>query len=125
MRCCAVGLAAALLIVTSIGAGGLNAADDDRAGGGRSPAASAQTELRPFPSPAGPRVYVPVKPADPAQADKQFAIGQESAFGLQSEELIRSGHHQYQHNATAGKSETSRAIPAPPPRSPSALPAPR
>ena len=118
----AVHLFAGLLVLAGIGGAGVSIADDDRTAA-KPAAAEAQTDFRPPPSAAGPRVYVPVRPADPAQADKQFAIGQESAFGPQSEELIRSGHHGYERNATAAESDTSRPTSAAP-TSPSAPPAP-
>jgi hypothetical protein len=108
-------------ILASIGtAGAPAAAADDRVAPAQHEASDAAPDLQAPQSPAAPRVYVPLHPADPAQVDKQFAIGQHTVFGVQSEELIRSGHRDRDGTAPAAESGLPAKDAASPPGSPEA-----
>jgi hypothetical protein len=91
--------ALAMVVLGLIGMGVPAVAEDDRV----APAPDATPDARTDPpaprDTTASRVYVPLHPGDPAQVDKQFAIGQDTAFGIQSEELIRSGHRDHDRDA--------------------------
>jgi len=62
---------------------------------------------------AAPRLYVPLHPADPAEVEKQFAIGRSTAFGVQSEELIRPSRNVRDHLPSASGGDANLASPVP------------
>ena len=100
-----VAVLALMLALIGIGRSDLPAiAEDGQLSPAQDAASAARTDLQTPRSTAPPRLYVPVHPADPAQVDKQFAIGQDTVFGVQSEELIRSGHRAHDRNTPAAGS---------------------
>jgi hypothetical protein len=91
--------ALAVVVLGSMGMGVRAAAEDDRVAPAQHATSDAQTDLPAPRDMTASRVYVPLHPGDPAQVDKQFAIGQDTVFGIQSEELIRSGHRDHDRDA--------------------------
>ena len=84
--------ALAVVVLGSTGLGVPAAAEDDRVAPALHATSDARTDPQAPRDTTASRVYVPLHPGDPAQVDKQFAIGQDTAFGIQSEELIRANH---------------------------------
>ena len=106
------GFSASTIVLIAVGVTSVPAAaEDGRVAPAQNAAAGAPADGQTPQSIAAPRLYVPLQPADPAQVDKQFAIGQDTAFGVQSEELIRSGHQPHDRSSSAGKGAGLRIAP--------------
>jgi hypothetical protein len=109
-------VAAAMALAVVVGAGQGAAAEDGRSPAGQDAAFPPLVGVQKRKPAAGPRLYAPLRSADREQADKQFAIGEDTAFGVQSEELIRAGRDARDPSqAGVGVGDGGAKSPIPPP----------